>query len=310
MKILSIVFLLFSILCNSQQNRNDKKYLDPEAISQKYQNIKDQYDALVEQNKQNLINEDGVYFNKASYEQEKQKKNGEWIDPMHSKSKLVLKEGDQEFFIKDEGQGIQIYATRKGNLIEEASIIKKDNKVHRVTNFPEGIDASYDFDNDKIFLYYFILDKYDPKKRDIMLYQEFVNNQLVLEKNYKKDFKSSQEQMLKGLPDNFYHSALNYLIKESKERPEKGEMDKSASEIEKEIKERLQLIKNRLKTAIETKNDVYKKIRVYKTYNENNAPTYHLFIPENPTTTRVIWMINMDGKTNKIISVERETPIY
>lgn len=63
MKNISILFLLFSILCNSQ-NKNNQKYLDPEAISQKYQNIKDQYDALVEKNKQNLINEDGVYFNK------------------------------------------------------------------------------------------------------------------------------------------------------------------------------------------------------------------------------------------------------
>ena len=308
MKNISILFLLFSILCNSQ-NKNNQKYLDPEAISQKYQNIKDQYDALVEKNKQNLINEDGVYFNKTSYEQEKQKKNGEWIDPMHSKSKLVLKEGDQEFFIKDEGQGIQIYATRKGNLIEQASITKKDNKVHRVANFPEGIGASYDFDNDKISLYHSIQDKYDIHKQDMMLYQEFVNNQLVLDKNYKKDFKISQGQMLKELPGNFYHNAVDYLVKKREEWLEKRKMEISVSEIEKEMKERIQPIKNRLKTALETKNDFYREIRIYKIYSENNTPIYHLTIPENPTITSVYWLINIDGKTNKIISIEQITPI-
>lgn len=309
MKIVSFLLLLFSILCNSQQNRNDKKYLDTETISQKHQNIKDKYDSLVQKNKQNLINEDGVYFNKTSYDQEKQKKNGEWIDPLHSKSALILKEGNQDFFMKDEGQNLQIYTTIRGNLIEQATLIKKENKVAMVINFVEGIGAKYDYDNDKTYITHFIEDKYDPKKQDITLYQEFVNGKLVLEKNYQKDFKVSKAQMLKQLPDNFYTAALDYMIKKQKENPDNSQMKPSVSEIEKSAKEKIQLVKEKLKTALETKNDFYRKIRIHKIYNENNAPMYFLTFPENPGANRIYWMISIDAETNKIISIEQVNPI-
>ncbi|MBV8327005.1 hypothetical protein [Chryseobacterium sp.] len=309
MKVVLILSLFFSVLCNSQQNSNDHKYLELETISKKSRELKDQYDSLVEKNKRNLINEDGVYFNKALYEQEKQKKNGEWINPLLSKSTYTLKAGDNEFFIKDEGQGLQIYLTKKGYLMEQIHMIKKDGNVERVINFSEGISASYDDYNHKISVYHFIQDQYDPHKEDLMLYREYINKQVVSEKNYKKDFKISKEQMLKELPSNFYYTALDYLVRKQEEWHKKREIEKSVNEIETEIKKRLQPVKNRLQTALETKNDFYKEIRIFKLYNESNTPFYHLTIPENPAITSVYWMINIDGKSNKITRIEQIIPI-
>ncbi|MFC3754813.1 hypothetical protein ACFONJ_02330 [Chryseobacterium tructae] len=277
-----------------------------ETIFQKYRDIKTKYETLVEKNKQNLIYEDGVYYNQTLFDKEKKKE--KWIEPLQSESKLILKEGDKEFFVKDERQSVEIYTTVGGNLIEQASLIKKDNKVSMVINLAEGIDAKYDYNNNKIYITHFIEDKYDPKKQDIMLYQEFINDKLILEKNYKEDFKISKEQMLKDLPDNFYTTALNYRIKKQKEDFEKNQMKVSVSEIEKSAKEKIQFVKEKLKTALETKNDFYRKIRVYKIYNENSIPVYSLIFPENPGVTRIYWMISINAETNKIISIEEVNP--
>src|SRR5690606_19550201 len=105
------------------------------------------------------------------------------------------------------------------------------------------------------YMIHYVEDKSDPNKRDIMLRQEFINNKLAIEKNYKKDFEISKEQMLKKLADNFYHNSVSYL----------GSIDfriefNKENDVKKAIQETLQPLKKKIEIAIETKNDYYKEI--------------------------------------------------
>ncbi|WP_131701398.1 hypothetical protein [Chryseobacterium sp. FH2] len=281
-----------------------------ETTFQKYRDIKARYDSFVKKNKQSLIYENGAYLKKTLYEREKQEKNDKWIDPLQSESKFLLQEGDKEIFVKDEGQSETIYTYQKDRLIEKATVEKKNNTVYLIDNLAEGTAVRYDFNKNKVYLSQYIQDEQDPGKRDIMLDQEFINNELVLERNYKKDFKVSKEQMLSALPDNFYNSALDYMMRKYKDEYEKyieEEYKRKASpnEIEKIIKDRVQELKEKLKTTIETKNDFYKKIEIYKTYNENSYPLYDLSFPDSHVG---IWEMKIDGKTNEVIDIRLSIP--
>lgn len=70
MKNLAILLLLFFINCSSQQISTNKKYMDMETTFQKYRDIKAKYDTMVARNKQNLVYENGAYFDKAFYDKE------------------------------------------------------------------------------------------------------------------------------------------------------------------------------------------------------------------------------------------------
>lgn len=308
MRNLTIFLLLFFINCSSQQMTTDKKYRNMDTIVQKYRNIILKYDSLVEKNRQNLTYEEGMYFIKSIYEKEKKDKNERWIDFMKSDAKFLLKEDDKDFFVEDEGQVKVLYTFQNKKLIEKARILKKNNTVSHIENFVEGTLVGYDiYENEKhIQLTHYIQDENDLDKRDFMLSQKYVNNELIEEINYKKDFKISKDQMLKKLPENFYNEAVKNILEEQKLKYAKNlgvvSLEEPLNtEIEELIKEKIKEVQKKLKTAIEVKDDFYKELRISKDYDKDNNPVYNLKIRMNHLMS---WLLKIDGKTNKVLDIK------
>lgn len=294
MRTLIILLFLFYINGNSQQKKDIKRYLDTEAINQEYNAIKTKYQSLVEKNKKNLIYNYGVYFKKSNTIEE-QHYNEKWIDPLQSESTLFLIEGNRRYFIDDKGQTEDIFTLQNNKLIEKASGIKNSNRIFYINNLLDGISARYDFNDDIVHLAQYIQDEFDPAKRDILLEQKFVHNKLISKKNYQKDFKTSQKEMLKKLPDNFHKTAQKYLEKQCLKKNISSESCKIRSE-------QISMLKEDLNKAILNKNDFYKEIRIYKIYNEDNYPIYEIYIQLHSE----FWEMKIDGKTNIVLSINYE----
>ena len=265
MKKLTILMLLFFINCSSQQVTIQKKYMDMETTFQKYRAIKTRYDSLVEKNKQNLVYEYGVYFTKSLYDKEAKERR---VVPEKSNSTFVMEEGDRTYFVKNSSPTtFELYTLQDNKVIELANGMKDNNIFYRIDNFVEGTAVRYGLEGEIQSLAHYVQDKFDPNKRDVMLLQEFENNELLSEKNYKKDFKTTKEQMLKKLGDNFYNHAVRYLdpIDFRKEFSKENDVKKA-------VQESLLPLKKTIETAIENKNDFYKRIKIFKHYDEDNLP--------------------------------------
>ncbi|MBP0611897.1 hypothetical protein J8J42_02415 [Chryseobacterium sp. cx-311] len=298
MKKLPLLLFLFFIQCSSQEKVTDKKYMDMETTFQKYRDIKARYDSLVEKNKQNLVYQNGTYFKKTLYNKEVREKR---YIPEESASKFILEEGDKAYFVKNNAQHFELYTLQGNKVLEQASVLKNNNMVYLINNFTEGTIVRYRNEGDLEYMIHYVEDKSDPNKRDIMLRQEFINNKLAIEKNYKKDFEISKEQMLKKLADNFYHHSVSYL----------GSIDfriefNKENDVKKAVQETLQPLKKKIEIAIETKNDYYKEIGISKNYNQDGQPVYDVTIPDHFVG---YWELKIDGKTNKVIEIKLSIPV-
>lgn len=293
MKNLSILLLFLFTICSSQKKISDKKYFDTEKTFQKYHNIKKKFDSLIKINKDLLIYRDGIYFLKRFPKEKFQENNGELAGSI--KSKLLLNDGENIYFVKDEGLSETIFMFDDKKLVKRITLDKKRNTIDYIDNVAESIAVRYDVDNNRIYLSHYFQDKADIGKREIILEQEYYNNHLVLTRNYKKDFKTSQKEMLKKLPDNFYKAAQKYLEKQCLEETSSLESCKIKSK-------RISMLKEDLEMAIINKNDLYKEMRIHRSYNENNYPLYEIYIQDQSE----LWEIKIDGKTNIVLSIDYE----
>jgi len=66
--------------------------------------------------------------------------------------------------------------------------------------------------------------------------------------------------------------------------------------------ERIAMLKKELNKALINKNDFYKEMRFYKSYNENNYPIYEIYIQDHSE----LWEMKIDGKTNVVLSINYE----
>lgn len=297
MKNIAILLLLFFINCSSQQISTNKKYMDMETTFQKYRDIKAEYDTMVARNKQNLVYENGAYFDKAFYDKEAPEKR---YEPEKSDSKFILEDGGKAYFVKNYGQSFELYTIQGDKVVEQASLLKKNNMVYLINNYAEGIVVRYRDEGKIEYIIHYVQDKDDPTKRDIMLRQEFVNNKLATEKNYKQDFIVSKEQMLKKLANNFYSSAISY---NSYNNVRKEQLNKDEIEL---INNKIALLKESITKAIASKNFFYKEIKISKNYNQDNQPIYDVSFPFEAKipTPNAKWDLQIDGKTNKVLKIE------
>ena len=301
MKNLSVFLLLLFINCVSQQKITDKKYMDMENLLQKYREIRTEYNALVEKNKDSLVyidrSEDGLtlygegmYYKKSIYEKEKKKKQA--FERLDSKSKLLLKQDNKEIFVANYSGGKTIYVYDNDNIIEKTNISNDDSGL-QVENFVDNIYINHSVENSETEIYNLKLD--NDGARETTLYRKYKNDVLLLERNYEKDFKISKEQILKKLPDNFYESVIQYT---EGDEFKKIVRENSISKIMLDnFFESIKTKKKDIEVAIKDKNDLYKHIEISKYYDENGFPFYEVRIPD--------WKMKINPKNNKVIDVKR-----
>ncbi len=296
--------MLLFINCNGQKRINNQKYLDRDAIFQKYSDIKTKYDSLVEKYRDSLIytdrSDDGriVYSEKGYYKNsiyEKDKKN----NPQTSKSRLFLKQGNTDIFFSNTGYNyLYMYAYKDGKLIEKTLLSFIDHTMGFIDDFVDNTYVNYNNDTSTL-IYNFEINK--DKEREIVLKQKYLNNKLIEERNYKKDFKISKEHMLKKMSENFYNEAVKNILQEQKLKymqslGVKTLEEPQNTEIEERIKEKIKEVQKELKTAIEIKDDFYKEIIIDRDYNQENKPIYVLRFQN--------WRINIDAVTNKVLFIK------